>query len=50
MCYLENFESDYDTYTENEFDREFERSLAYKIYAPKYSDLEHETLEELKLL
>ena len=49
MCYLEDFECDDDTYSENEFDREFGRSLAYKIYTPNDSDLEHETFRELKL-
>ncbi len=49
MCYLEDFEFDNDTYTEKEFDKEFGRSLAYKIYEPNDSDLEHETFEELKL-
>jgi len=50
MSYLENFECDDDTYCEKEFDREFGRTLVYKIYAPNASDLEHDTLEELKLL
>ncbi len=48
MCYLEEFECDDDTYSEKEFDREFGRSLAHKIYEPQNSDLEHGTFEELK--
>lgn len=50
LHYLENFECDDDTYSEKEFDREFGRTLAYKIYKPNDSDLKHETIEELKLL
>jgi len=49
MCYLEDFEYD-DTDSEKESDMEFGRSLAYKIYEPNDSGLEHETFEELKLL
>jgi len=49
MCYLEGFEYD-DTHSEEESDREFGRSLAYKIYEPKASDLDHETFEEVKLV
>ncbi len=47
MRYLEDFDND--TYTEKVFDKEFGRSLAYKIYEPNDSNLEHETFEELKL-
>ena len=47
VCYLEDFEFDNDT--EKEFDKKFGRSLAYKIYEPNDSHLEHETFEELKL-
>mgnify|MGYP000510073571 CR=1 FL=1 len=50
MRYLEGFDSEYDTFSVKEFDREFGRSLAYKIYEPKDSGLGHETIEELKLL
>lgn len=50
MCYLEDFECDDDTYSEKEFNWRFGRNLAYKIYKPTDSDLEHETIEELKLL
>jgi len=50
MCYLENFECEDDTYSEKEFDREFGRNLAYKIYEPNDTYLEHETIEELKIL
>ena len=50
MCYLENFECADDTSSEKEFDREFGRSLAYKIYEPNDSDLEHEAIKELKIL
>lgn len=49
-CYLEIFETDNDMYSKKEFDREFGRSLTYKIYKPKDSGLEQETFEELKLL
>lgn len=47
---LEGYEHDDDTYSEKEFDREFGRSLAYKIYEPNLSGLEGDTIEELKVL
>lgn len=48
ISYLEDFEYD-ETRSKKEFDREFGRSLAYKIYEPNGSGLEHETYGELKL-
>jgi hypothetical protein len=47
--YVEDFKCE-DGNSEKEFDREFGRSLAYKIYEPNNSGLEHDTFEELKLL
>ncbi|WP_141673210.1 hypothetical protein [Allomuricauda sp. CP2A] len=47
---MEGYEHDDDTYSEKEFDREFGRSLAYKIYEPNLSGLEGDTIEELKVL
>lgn len=50
LHYLENFECDDDTYSEKEFNWRFGRNLAYKIYKPNDSGLEHDTVQELKLL
>ncbi|MDF0714562.1 hypothetical protein PY092_00250 [Muricauda sp. 334s03] len=50
MCYFENFLNESDTYSEKEFDGEFGRSLAYKVYEPNASGLEEDTIEELKAL
>lgn len=51
LHYLEDFEyDDDDVCSEREFDEEFGRSLAYKIYEPNTSGLENETIEELKVL
>ncbi|THV60840.1 hypothetical protein EZV76_00425 [Flagellimonas alvinocaridis] len=50
LHYLEDFEYGDDTYSDKEFDWEFGRSLAYKIYEPNNSGLEEETMEELKVL
>ena len=50
LYYLEDFEYDDDNCSEQEFDEEFGRSLAYKIYEPNTSGLENETIEELKVL
>ena len=49
LHYLEDFEYD-KVCSEQEFDEEFGRSLAYKIYEPNSSGLEEETIEELKAL
>jgi len=50
LHYLEEFECDDDNYSENEFDKSFGRELAFKIYEPNGSDLNYDTIEELKLL
>jgi hypothetical protein len=50
MCYFEDYSADCDSYSEKNFDAEFGRSLACKIYEPKVSGLEEDTFEELKLL
>lgn len=50
ICYLENFLGDCDNYSEQKFDEEFGRSLAYKIYEPCASGLEEDTIDELQLL
>lgn len=50
MYYFENFLGECDTYSEKNFDTEFGRSLAYKIYEPKASGLEEDTILELKLI
>ncbi|MFS4445438.1 hypothetical protein [Maribacter sp. 2307UL18-2] len=50
MYYFENFLGDCDTYSEKRFDEEFGRYLAYKIYEPKASGLEEDTMEELELI
>lgn len=50
MYYFENFLGECDTYSEKKFDEDLGRSLAYKIYEPKVSGLEEDTMEELKLL
>ncbi|MGB6152320.1 MAG: hypothetical protein WBG48_10025 [Pricia sp.] len=50
MCYFEKFLGDCDTYSEKNFDTEFGRSLAYKIYEPFASGLEEDTFEERKVL
>jgi hypothetical protein len=50
MYYFENFLDDFENYSEEKFDEEFGRSLAYKIYEPRTSGLEKDTIEELKLL
>lgn len=50
LHYLEDFEYDDDTCSEQEFDEDFGRSLAYKIYEPNSSGLEEETIEKLKVL
>ena len=50
LHYLEDFEYDDVTCSEKKFDKEFGRSLAYKIYEPNTSGLESETMEELKVL
>lgn len=50
MCYFEDYLADCDNYSGKNFDTEFGRSLAYKIYEPIASGLEEDVMEELKLL
>ncbi|MEO2053339.1 hypothetical protein LDL77_11080 [Flagellimonas marinaquae] len=50
LYYLEGFEYDAAVCSETNFDEEFGRSLAYRIYEPNASGLEQETIEELKVL
>lgn len=50
LYYLEGFEYDDAVCSETNFDEEFGRFLAYKIYEPNASGLEQETFEELKML
>ncbi|TLF45204.1 hypothetical protein [Maribacter aurantiacus] len=50
MYYFENFLGESDSYPEKKFDKEFGRSLAYKVYNPNASGLEEDTIEELKVL
>lgn len=50
MYYFENFLGDCDTYSDKNFDEEFGRSLAFKIYEPQASGLEVDTILELKIL
>jgi len=48
--YFEDFLGNCENYSEEKFDEEFGRSLAYKIYEPNASGLEKDIIEELKLL
>jgi len=48
LRYLNEFECNNETFSENEFDREFGRELAYKIYDPDDSNLIQDTIHELK--
>ena len=48
LLYLDEFECDNETPSENEFDRKFGRELAFKIYEPNHSGLIQDTIHELK--
>ncbi len=48
--YSEDFECENGTNSDKEFNKEFGRALAYKIYEPKHSNLEHDVIEELQIL
>jgi len=48
LRYLDEFEYNDETFSENEFDRKFGRELAYKIYDPDDSNLTQDTIHELK--
>ena len=47
LVYLDEYECDGETLSENEFDRNFGRELAFKIYEPNDSGLIEDTLNEL---
>jgi len=48
LVYLDEFECDDESLSENEFDRKFGRELAFKMYEPNDSGLIQDAIQELK--